>query len=407
MKKTKNRVSLKQRFFNIVGLVTVTVFLFLLPTQFGKHFFFSFSYINGVRVDYLAPTLYLTNILAVLVIFLFAPRLKRAPFLFVFLTLLLLCVGSFFSFVPLLSLGWVIQTGIWLFLFYIFRSLYVSFSSLVRIFIPILALFQFVLAGVQFLEKHSIQGFMYFFGERLITVTQPGAAVVSLNGNLFLRPYGTFSHPNSMAGFFLLLFVFISESSLFKKQTLLTSISLFFCAGIVFLSFSKIAIIMLGIYIMFKAFRSGCKLCIFARFLAIGTLAYISLSSQTDPLSLVKRVSLFDQGLTMAQSFFLFGTGRGVSLIAQASFPSVASGFFLQPVHNIFLLAFVEYGIIQLGAIIYLSFSWIKHALRSPVLYWLLLSITFTGFFDHYWLTLQQNILLSAVLLGLGEGEKI
>jgi len=41
------------------------VFLFLLPTQLGKHWFFSFSYLSGVRSDYLAPTLYLTDVVII------------------------------------------------------------------------------------------------------------------------------------------------------------------------------------------------------------------------------------------------------------------------------------------------------------------------------------------------------
>ena len=44
------------------------LFLFLLPTQLGKHFFLPFSYILGVRVDYLAPTVYLTDIIILLLV---------------------------------------------------------------------------------------------------------------------------------------------------------------------------------------------------------------------------------------------------------------------------------------------------------------------------------------------------
>src|SRR5579872_1357131 len=39
------------------------LFIFLLPTQFGKHFWLDFSYVLGQRVDYLSPTLYTTDIL--------------------------------------------------------------------------------------------------------------------------------------------------------------------------------------------------------------------------------------------------------------------------------------------------------------------------------------------------------
>ena len=44
------------------------LFILLLPTQFGKHFFFDFSYIGAIRVDYLALKLYTTDILALILI---------------------------------------------------------------------------------------------------------------------------------------------------------------------------------------------------------------------------------------------------------------------------------------------------------------------------------------------------
>ena len=53
----------------IPNLLFYLLILFL-PTQFGKHFFPAFSFVSGVRVDYLSPTLYLTDIL-VLFLFIF------------------------------------------------------------------------------------------------------------------------------------------------------------------------------------------------------------------------------------------------------------------------------------------------------------------------------------------------
>jgi hypothetical protein len=54
--------------------ICISLFAFLLPTQLGKHFFLDFSFINGIRIDYLAPTIHVTDILALLIIALY-PRL--------------------------------------------------------------------------------------------------------------------------------------------------------------------------------------------------------------------------------------------------------------------------------------------------------------------------------------------
>ena len=37
--------------------------LLLIPTQLGYHFWPDFAFVNGIRVDYLAPTIYLTDLL--------------------------------------------------------------------------------------------------------------------------------------------------------------------------------------------------------------------------------------------------------------------------------------------------------------------------------------------------------
>src|SRR3989338_6605244 len=49
----------------------IFLFIFLLPTQLGKHFFLDFSSISGVRVDYLAPTLYLADVVSLILFWLF------------------------------------------------------------------------------------------------------------------------------------------------------------------------------------------------------------------------------------------------------------------------------------------------------------------------------------------------
>src|SRR3990167_937702 len=46
------------------------VFIFTLPFNLSKHFVFSWSYVNGNLVDYLIPTLYITDILIALILLL-------------------------------------------------------------------------------------------------------------------------------------------------------------------------------------------------------------------------------------------------------------------------------------------------------------------------------------------------
>jgi hypothetical protein len=107
----------------------------------------------------------------------------------------------------------------------------------------------------------------------------------------------------------------------------------------------------------------------------------------------------------MKNSFFIilhypiFGVGIGSYLIEQAKYPSKFYLFFNQPVHNIFLLFFSELGLLIGGLIILISLSPIKKIIRiSP---YLVLAISLTGFFDHYWITLEQNFLLMGLIMGV------
>ncbi|MDP4011799.1 MAG: hypothetical protein Q8P72_06265, partial [Candidatus Roizmanbacteria bacterium] len=46
----------------------IFLFIFFLPTQLGTFFFIPESYIDGIRIDYLAPAVYLTDILVIILI---------------------------------------------------------------------------------------------------------------------------------------------------------------------------------------------------------------------------------------------------------------------------------------------------------------------------------------------------
>src|SRR5680860_1754307 len=45
--------------------------ILFLPTQVGKHFWLQSSFVYGLRIDYLSPTLYLTDILILIILILF------------------------------------------------------------------------------------------------------------------------------------------------------------------------------------------------------------------------------------------------------------------------------------------------------------------------------------------------
>ena len=443
----------------------------LLPTQFGKHFWPAFSQVLGIRIDYLSPTLYVTDLL---ILILFLSWLKRhlylfpfrfSPFnyhlstitLFLYLFLNILLSGNpllgFYGFTKILEL--------------FFLGYYVSQNLKTKKEVAIIAAIFFItvigeslLAIAQYIHQGSLNGLLYFLGERKFTAVTPGIANASINGELILRPYGTFPHPNVLAGFLLcsliIIYAWFEEKKDIKKQ-LLKATALLLGSLALFLTLSRVAI-MLWIFLVIIALceklikgnrlqfkknlnhqsRHSHLLSCHSReggnpipvnknnFSSINVwissllsiIFFISILLLTPVLPRLKgtsfteeafsqRADLFKNTLIMIKDHPLFGVGLNnfipsLSLIQKP----LSSTLYLQPVHNIFLLITAEIGIIGLVFFLWFLFKTYNHLIyfrgniRNTLLI-LLSVILILGLFDHYWLTLQQGQLLFAIILGL------
>ncbi len=378
------------------------LFLFL-PTQLGKHFFFDFSYLHGVRVDYLAPTIYLTDIIIFLLVIL---NLKKILLLGrnkkILLILILFLINIFFSLSIPTSIYHLIKIIELAALVVIVKKNKLPEKKVLAAFLAG-GLIEFFLAVLQLINKHSLQGIFYFLGERRLTLSTIGVAKASLSGIEILRPYATFSHPNSLAGFYLLLYFYFLTNKKMGSFFLLKYLFLLVSSLIIFFSFSKTAIItylILNTLYFILNTKNKCRPCTMAKILIPLIIATIFLTAKTDPLTLAKRLTLAKNSLTIILKRPLTGTGLGSYLLAQSSFPSTYFDLLNQPVHNIFLLLIAEAGLVIIAVIIFFMKDLSKKLIQKKYLY-LILTIVITGFFDHYWLTLEQNFLLLGVVVGL------
>jgi O-antigen ligase len=133
-------------------------------------------------------------------------------------------------------------------------------------------------------------------------------------------------------------------------------------------------------------------------------LALIFFQAKGDLLTLSKRTELINNALIIFSHSPFFGVGLGNYLLAQNNFSSKFYLFFNQPVHNIFLLFLAEVGALFFILLFFFFISFLKKKSKkiSFTPYFLLLTtIFFTGFFDHYWLTLVQNFFLMGVVFAL------
>lgn len=438
--KGKNERSLlslgKTTLENVEHLVFFCVIVFL-PTQLGKHFWPSFASVSGIRIDYLSPTLYLTDLLLIILFFLWAYRnfrfqvirrcVKRnkKKLLFGASILVFLCVGVLFAQRPLL--GWY---GLFKLAEFSLLGIYAAHlassvrqKALLLFALPLVA--ESVLAIAQFYLQHSVNGIMYFFGERAFTIQTPGIAKAALNGDLVLRPYGTFSHPNVLAGFLLigmLIFTYGLYTNQIRKKLLfgvlvggINTIALFLTMSRTVLVLA-ILMTLCWLFVWLKKRMTAIRVmgvlvgALFIGILAVGTSPFGSRFTSlalTDE-AIVHRQSLLLAALGMVRDYPLFGVGLHNFLPMLPSYAMATNVIlFLQPVHNIFFLIAAETGLVGFGVVLgflwkTLQRIWQKKSKHSRVFYLLLIAtICILGMVDHYFLTLQQGQLLLAFVLGL------
>jgi O-antigen ligase len=101
----------------------------------------------------------------------------------------------------------------------------------------------------------------------------------------------------------------------------------------------------------------------------------------------------------------MFGVGLGNFVNVTKTYPDKSLIFAnktvwsFQPVHNIFLLILSETGILGLIFFMMLLLKFVAKKNTDYIL--LLLPVLITGLGDHYWLTLQQNQILFAIVVGI------
>ena len=432
----KNALWLFVRRLSLESAIFYLLLLFL-PTQLGKHFWPSFSYVLGIRSDFLSPIVYLTDVFVCL-LFLFwaiaiakgfisikpwriSIRLKYVfPFVFLLFELLFWPGNKFLELYGLVKLGEMV----WL-AWYVSKNLArkYNFVNVVGV-LSISAIIECLLAMLEFVNQHSMDGLWYWLGERHFTPQTIDIADMSLNGDLILRPYATFPHPNVLAGYLLListlcLFLFTSLNKKLKYYFLFVYL---LSSLVLFLSYGRSSIIgwmAVFVFFLWRQLQNKHKKIILSilGLTAIGIMLlftltgnitrFVDLSWQSQAVS--QRLKLLFASLFLFYKYPWIGVGWNNFLPSLANLNSYQLNFYsLQPVHNIFVLVLAETGIVGfsvLSLFVYLTskkiFKNLKHNPNSLLGLLLLLEIAWTGSIDHYWLTLQQGQLFLALTMGI------
>lgn len=366
----------------------------LLPTQMAIHFWPDWALAQGIRVDYLAPTIYLTDILVVFILVLnlkdiatkVRQKIKSINYILAICLIVFLVANVSYSTI------WQVTLVKWVKVFELgFLGLYVYQDKkglFDRIQKPLLIAvsYSLLIAIIQIIKGGTLGGPLYFLGERSFNVMTPGIALVNIFGRNFLRPYATFSHPNVFAGFMLVSFLIF----LLKKNKIGITLSLLGVA----VSCSLGAYIALFCVLIFKKWHRFLFhiLLYFSLVLPIFS-SFLLSSGMLFPKTIEERFALSKTAGMMFSKSPLVGTGFGSSIVADRMF---------QPTHNIFLLLLAEVGVVGVSLFSYLIIKLLRNKRESTADNWriIIFAILLTGIFDHYWLTLQQAQLLFAIVIG-------
>ena len=308
--------------------------------------------------------------------------------------------------------------------FYLSRYAFAKFG-LISVFSAILAggFLQAIIAIAQFLKQSSIG--LKYLGESIINSDLLGIASFYLSdGEKIIRAYGTFPHPNVLAGY-LFLVLCIMYYVLWKRYKTDTIYSILivaypFILFSFFLTFSRVGILawaaafLAGILIYHKSYPEEIKKIFVITVIVSGLFAILywpeilgRLTVASDDDGLLVRKYYTEEVLKSDINFFGVGIGNFVNWLMEQN--PMQTHWFYQPVHNIYLLIYSETGLLGLIAFVLFVLFLVKDFVKKTKLekfsrFSVLVffcSFLFIGFFDHFLWTLQQGRLMFWSSLGL------
>lgn len=272
------------------------------------------------------------------------------------------------------------------------------------------------IAIMQYIQQASLG--LRFLGEPLLSAHTPGVAKMDIAGGKLIRPYGTFPHPNVLAGALIaaLAFCFYRVK---KYYRVLLPLALFFTFAL-FLTFSRSAFLAVGAGALVYFSLSDQKISLKYIFLGASLLLFFIVLLNLDAI-FIQRI-LFQDDLTAVQERAEYisisrnmlldhplGVGLGnFTTFMQDYTPSKLQPWLMQPVHNVFLLitneAGIASGLLFVFIVLYL-FRYLIRALRfvknNPdekqfcmLLLAFLTAISVVSLFDHYFYSLYPGQVL-------------
>ncbi|MEK7075318.1 MAG: O-antigen ligase family protein, partial [Patescibacteria group bacterium] len=303
-----------------------------------------------------------------------------------------------------------------------------SYRRFISISLVIAGVFQSLIALGQFLVQHSLG--LRIFGEQIIGKYIDGVAKIDLDGEKFIRAYGTFAHPNQLSAFLIVtcataIYLFVQENK--NKQKIFYGFALVIMMIGNYLTFSRsgllalyISLALIVILLIKKTKLEYKKLLITILSTTILSIVILFpfLNARTNTAPTVYNRTLYNTtGLKIFSEHPIFGVGIGNMIPEMSKQLNSTESWQVQPPHNFFLEVACETGIVGLILISVLFASILKKGMHQiektegeQLIYSIALTSAFVAmiflmFFDHYFYTLQQTQLLLWLLIGMILGQ--
>lgn len=407
-------IYLKNNFISSLLFIFLTLpFNITFQIQSGVLFFNTDPYVSGVYTNYLVPTLSVVDIGLVLLLisFIFDYGIKNflsliKNYFFYFISLLLILFIQNISSPDLHS----IILGGRLILGLIDIVLVIDYFKTKKIYIDkyvmciglVSVLIQGVIGIFQFKNGSSLG--LSPLGESQVVSGMQGSSFITLSNEVFLRAYGTFPHPNVLAGY-LLLNIFLSSyflSRSTKKWKVMNWLWLILSELFIWFTFSRIGIVLSLLCFIVTIVSQVSKGKVYSFTPALFLERFINLFIGGDT-SWRDRLNLMKVSFRIVKERWLLGTGLGnFTRAMDGNIPlTVDKVMLIQPVHNVPLLMFSELGIFGfISYLITIFVIWVNNHSKMNLFKWCLaLSLLVIGCFDHYLWSLPQGNVISGLFL--------
>ena len=177
---------------------TFQLLILLLPSQLALHFWPTWAYVYGFRIDYFSPTLHLTDVLAIILLSLWPfeflllkgkkkcfKYLKHQCLTVVLVSVVLMGVNTYLAVSPwLAAYKWIKVIEFILIGVFVARRKEFDFKDWIAKPLVFSLLAITMIAFIQFYFQKTVGGLLYLVGERSFTAITPGISTFTLFGRL-------------------------------------------------------------------------------------------------------------------------------------------------------------------------------------------------------------------------------